>query len=104
MASGPRSWLGPAALTGVAFAVGLATAGGPARALDRRLYRFANRDRGRVTDLAFEGITELGSIWAAAGAAGVLAARGRVREGMDALGAAGAMWLVGQGAKPLCGW
>ena len=67
--------------------------------MDDRLYRWLNRDRGPFADGLFKGITELGSIWASAGAAAALAARGRRREAVDALGAASAMWLVGQGVK-----
>jgi undecaprenyl-diphosphatase len=58
-----------------------------------------NRGRGPVADGVLGSVTELGSIWASVGATAVLAARGRHREGLDALGAAGAMWLAGQGAK-----
>jgi membrane-associated phospholipid phosphatase len=52
-------------------------------------------------DRFFSSITELGSIWASAGAAAVLATRRHPRAALDALGAAGAMWLVGQGLKRL---
>jgi undecaprenyl-diphosphatase len=69
--------------------------------LDRRLFRVLNRDRGPAVDRVFGFVTELGSIWAAAGAAAVLSMRGRRREGLDALGAAATMWLIGQGAKRL---
>jgi membrane-associated phospholipid phosphatase len=50
-------------------------------------------------DRFFTSITELGSIWASAGAAVVLAVRRHPRAALDAFGAAGAMWLVGQGLK-----
>jgi undecaprenyl-diphosphatase len=86
-----------------ALAVGVATARGRGRDLDDRLYRTLNRERGPAVDRFFRVITELGSIWASAGAAAALAATGRRREGLDAFGAAGAMWLVGQGAKKLFG-
>lgn len=86
-----------------AIAVGVATAKGRGRRLDDRLYRTLNRDRGPVVDGLFKGVTELGSIWASAGAAAALAARGNRREGLDGFGAASAMWLVGQGAKRLFG-
>lgn len=82
-----------------ALAVGALTARGRGRALDRSLYRWLNRDRGGAVDLAFGTITELGSIWASAGAAVALAARRHRREALDAFGAAGAMWLVGQAVK-----
>jgi membrane-associated phospholipid phosphatase len=80
--------------------VGVA-AGLPAgRDVDRRVYRILNRSRGRAADVLFESVTELGSIWASVGAAAVVAtAGGRRREALDAVGAALAMWAVGQGLK-----
>ena len=48
-----------------------------------------------------ESITELGSIMASAGAAVVLAVGGRRRAAAEALAAASAMWLLGQGLKRL---
>jgi membrane-associated phospholipid phosphatase len=97
-----RRWL-PAVAGAAALAVGVATARGRGRDLDDRLYLTLNRDRGPAVDRFFRSVTELGSIWASAGAAAALAATGRRREGLDAFGAAGAMWLVGQGAKKLFG-
>ena len=86
-----------AALAGLAaLAVCALTAGQRGRSLDRSLFRVLNRDRGPVADAALRGVTELGSIWASAGAALALAATGRRREAVDAFGAAGTMWLVGQ--------
>jgi membrane-associated phospholipid phosphatase len=82
-----------------ALLLALVTAGGRGRGLDRRLYRRLNRARGPRSDRFFWTVTELGSIWASAGAAALLAVRGRRREGLDALGAAGAMWVLGQLAK-----
>jgi membrane-associated phospholipid phosphatase len=60
-----------------------------------------NANGSATGDRFFTSITELGSIWASAGAAAVLGAGGRRREALDALGAAGAMWLLGQGLKRL---
>ncbi len=96
----PRS-LPRALLLGVAaLAVAVATARGAGRRLDDRLFGVANgRLHHPLLDGAFRTITELGSLWAAAGAAGALAAGGRRREAADALGAASAMWLLGQGLK-----
>ena len=91
----PGRWH-PAAAGAFALAVAAATARGPGRELDHRLYRSLNRDRGPFMDAFFRGVTELGSIWASAGAATWLAVRGRRREALDAFGAAGAMWIVGQ--------
>jgi len=88
-----------AGLAGAALAVGVWTSGGPGRALDREAFRALNRDRGPATDAVFRGITELGSIWASAGAAAVLAAAGRRRAATRALAAAGIAWLAGQGLK-----
>jgi len=81
-------------------AVEALTARGSGRSFDERAYRRINSGRGRPADEFFEGITELGSIWASAGAAAWLARRGlRRREALDAFGAAGAMWVLGQLAK-----
>jgi membrane-associated phospholipid phosphatase len=68
---------------------------------DRRLFDLVNRDRGALADALVGGITELGSILASAGAASVLAASGRRRAAVEAMGAASAMWLLGQGSKKL---
>jgi membrane-associated phospholipid phosphatase len=97
-----RRWF-PAVAGAAALAVGVATARGRGRDLDDRLYRTLNRDRGPAVDGFFRGVTELGSIWASAGAAVALAATGRRREALDAFGAAGSMWLVGQAAKKVFG-
>jgi undecaprenyl-diphosphatase len=67
--------------------------------LDRRLFLAANRGLGPRADAFFTGVTELGSIWASAGATVALAARGRRREALDAMAAALAMWGIGQLAK-----
>jgi membrane-associated phospholipid phosphatase len=82
-----------------ALGVGALSSQGRGMGLDRTLYRLANRDRGPLADLSLLGLTELGSIWASAGAAAVLVRAGRRREAVDALGAAGLMWAVGQGLK-----
>jgi membrane-associated phospholipid phosphatase len=72
------------------------TAGGPGEQLDRRLYRRLNGSWGPAAERFFRGVTELGSIWAPVGATAALARAGRRREALDALGAAGAMWILGQ--------
>jgi membrane-associated phospholipid phosphatase len=83
-----------------ALLVAVATARGRGRRLDDRLFGWANgRLHHPVLDEGFRAITELGSLWAAVGAAGAMAAGGRRREAADALGAATAMWLLGQGLK-----
>jgi membrane-associated phospholipid phosphatase len=86
----------------VAGALGLAVATirGRGRLLDDRLFGTLNsRYEHPVLDAFFRSVTELGSLWASIGAAGLIAARGRRRPAVDALGAAVAMWLVGQGLK-----
>jgi undecaprenyl-diphosphatase len=88
-------------LAGAALAVSAISAGGRGQALDRRLYRIMNRDRGAFADALFKGVTELGSLWASVGATVALVKAGRRREAVDALGAAATMWLVGQGLKKL---
>src|SRR5437588_12425951 len=88
---------------GLFAAAALAVAGAsslpPGARLDRRLFGLVNHGNGRLADCFFGGITEAGSIAASASAAAVLAALGRRRAAAEALGAAGAMWLVGQGLK-----
>ena len=84
-----------------ALAVSALSAGGRGQALDRAVYRAVNRGGGRLTDSFFRGVTELGSLWAAAGAALALAGARRKKEALDALGAAAAMWLLGQALKKL---
>lgn len=83
-----------------ALLVAAATARGRGRRLDDRLFGLANgRLHHPIPDEGFRAITELGSLWAAVGAAGAMAAGGRRREAADSLGAAAAMWAVGQGLK-----
>jgi membrane-associated phospholipid phosphatase len=89
------------ALGGAAVAVGVAVSGGRGGALDEQAFREMNRGRGPGADLLFTGVTELGSIWASAGAAAVLAASGRRRAAAKGLAAAGITWLAGQGLKKL---
>jgi membrane-associated phospholipid phosphatase len=85
-----------ATAAGVGYAALRTTAG---ERLDRALFEAGNTDAGPGADRFFLGVTELGSLYAAAAAAGVLAVSGRPREGIRALSAAGATWLLGQGLK-----
>ena len=85
-----------ATAAGVGYAVLRTTAG---ERLDRALFEAGNTDAGPGADRFFLGVTELGSLYAAAAAAAVLAVSGRPREGVRALSAAGATWLLGQGLK-----
>jgi membrane-associated phospholipid phosphatase len=84
-----------------ALAVAAVTSGRRGRDLDHRLYRALNGTNGPAADRFFKAITELGSIWASAGAAAVLARGERKRAAMDALGAAITMWAAGQLLKKL---
>lgn len=95
----PRKVLRVAGLAAAAVAVGVATSGGRGRELDHEVFRGANRDRGPLADAVFHGVTELGSIWASAGAAAALAVAGRRRAATRAFTAAGLAWLGGQGLK-----
>jgi undecaprenyl-diphosphatase len=88
-----------AAAAGGALAVAALAGTEQGRGLDRRVYGWLNRDRGRAVDVFFETITELGSIWSSMGAAATVGLAGRRREAFDAGGAAWAMWLAGQGLK-----
>jgi membrane-associated phospholipid phosphatase len=94
-----RGLIGAGAAAGAALAVGALTAGRRGRPLDDALYRVIDRGSGPISDAFFKGVTELGSIWASAGAALSLSAGGQRREALDAFGAAGAMWFLGQGLK-----
>jgi membrane-associated phospholipid phosphatase len=90
-----------AGLAGAALASGLLASSELGERVDLGLFRAVNRGRGPGADLFFRGITELGSIWASIGAAGVLAAAGRRRAATRGLAAASAAWLAGQGLKRL---
>ena len=95
-----RVWAGVAGLAAAA-GVGTLAGSGPGRGLDGAVFRAMNRGRGPRADAVFAGVTELGSLWASFGAAAVLAATGRRRAATNALGAAVAMWGVGQALKRL---
>jgi undecaprenyl-diphosphatase len=88
-----------AGVAGAALATGLLASTEPGKRADLSLFRTVNRERGPGADRIFRGITELGSIWASIGAAGVLAAAGRRRAAARGLAAASAAWLAGQGLK-----
>src|SRR6266545_233282 len=89
------------ALASAAVLVEFASSTGRGKAVDHRIFRAVNRGHGDRADAFFGGLTELGSIAASAAAGGALAAGGRRRTALRALGAAGTMWLVGQGMKRL---
>jgi membrane-associated phospholipid phosphatase len=89
-------------LAGGAAVVGNAairTADGPK--VDEELFKLVNHGHGPQADRFFGGVTELGSLYAAGAAAGALALTGERRAAVRALSAAGATWLLGQGAKKL---
>jgi undecaprenyl-diphosphatase len=90
-----------AGLAGAALATGLLASTELGNRVDLSLFRTVNRERGPGADRILRGITELGSIWAPIGAAGVLAAAGRRRAATRGLAAASAAWLAGQGLKRL---
>jgi undecaprenyl-diphosphatase len=98
---GSRKVSGRTAALGV-LALGLAfvTIRGRGRRADDRLFARLNSGMQTATlDRVFAGLTELGSLWASIGAAAAIAGGGRRREAADALGAAVATWLTGQGLK-----
>jgi undecaprenyl-diphosphatase len=70
---------------------------------DHRVFGAINAARGRGVDRLFAGVTELGSIWASAGAGAALAVAGHRRAAARGLAAAGAMWSIGQGLKRVFG-
>ena len=69
------------------------------RELDENLFKAANAARSEAADRGFAAVTEAGSMYAAAAAAGALALRGRRREGGRALAGAATTWLALQGVK-----
>ena len=84
----------------LALGLAFATIRGRGRRADDRLFAWLNSGVQNATlDRAFRSVTELGSLWASIAAAGAIAGRGRRREATDALGAALATWLAGQGLK-----
>jgi membrane-associated phospholipid phosphatase len=97
----PRSVVRALGLGGAALAVGVLTSAGRGRELDLQAFGAGNRDRGPGADRFFKGVTELGSIWASVGAAGVLAVAGRRRAAARGLAAASSAWVAGQGLKRL---
>jgi undecaprenyl-diphosphatase len=97
-----RNLLWGTALAGAAAAVGhaaLRTREGAA--VDAELFQLANRGHGPGADRFFGGVTELGSLYAAAAAAGALVVLGRRTAASRAMAAAGAAWVIGQGVKGL---
>jgi len=70
-------------------------------AVDRELFEALNRGHGEIPDRVFMGVTELGSLYAVGSAAGALAVLGRRRAALNAVAAAGATWVLGQGVKKL---
>jgi membrane-associated phospholipid phosphatase len=95
-----RTLLWAASLAGGAVAVGYAAVRTPmGRDADRELFAAVNRGHGPKADRFFLGVTELGSMYAAASAAVALAAIGERRAAVRALSAAGATWVLGQGLK-----
>jgi membrane-associated phospholipid phosphatase len=100
MKTGRIAWAAALAVAGAAIGhLALRTEDG--RELDENLFKSVNAEHGEVSDRIFAGVTELGSLYAAAAAAGVLALAGRRREGARALAGAGTTWLLLQGIKRL---
>jgi len=89
------------ALLGAAVAIGRWSSTPEGREIDAELFGELNRGHGPEADRFFTGVTELGSLWAATGAAGALALAGRRRAAANALAAASLTWLAGQGLKRL---
>jgi len=91
-----------AALAGVAAGVGyVALATDRGRTGDAAMFAAINQGHGPDADRVFSEITEMGSLVAAASAAGTLAVLGRPRQATRAVSAAGAAWLLGQAVKKL---
>jgi undecaprenyl-diphosphatase len=87
------------ALAGAAAAVGVASSRPTGREVDAALFADVNAGHGPAADRVFSEVTELGSVYAAGAAAGVVFLAGRRGPALRALGAAGAAWLAGQALK-----
>jgi len=94
-----RSLARAAAVAGAAIAVGVWSSGGRGRDLDAEAFQAVNRGHGPAADRFFSGITEFGSWWASAAAAGALAASGERRAAARGLAAASVTWVLGQEVK-----
>jgi len=95
-----RSLVWGAALTGGAAAVGHVVMRTQAGAeADRSLFASVNHGHGPGPDRFFGGVTELGSLYAAAAAAGTMGLLGRRRAAIRAFAAAAATWALGQAVK-----
>jgi undecaprenyl-diphosphatase len=95
-----RSVLWGAVLAGAAAAVGHAVMRTEEGAeADRAAFAAVNRGHGAPADRFFGGVTELGSLYAAAAAAATLGLLGRRRAALRALTAAAVTWGLGQVVK-----
>ena len=88
-----------ALLAAGALAVAEATRRGRGRALDDRLFALANGRGTPALDVLFKGVTELGSLYATLAGGATLALAGQRRAAVRAIGAATAMWGLGQALK-----
>ena len=89
-------------LAGGALLLALATIRGRGRTLDDRVFGWANsRFEHPRLDRFFRVATELGALYASIAAGAAIAAHGRRREAVDAVGAATVMWATGNGLKRL---
>ena len=96
---GPRK---RAIAAGAALLVSLATLKSRrAQTFDRRAGATLSRPLGDVADRIISAGTDLGSVYAIAGASTLLAAAGRRRAAADVLGAGAIAWIGAQGLKPL---
>jgi membrane-associated phospholipid phosphatase len=74
---------------------------GAAASVDAPAHRLLTEHHGPVSDRIVGSFTDLGSIYALAGVATALAARGRRSAAVDLAVAGGLAWVAAQAAKPL---
>jgi len=99
---GVGRWVWGAGLFAGACALGAAVSQRPELAeADRELFDAVNAGHGPEVDRVFVTVTELGSMYAAGGAALSLALVGRGRAATRAFAAASATWVILQGLKKL---
>jgi membrane-associated phospholipid phosphatase len=98
-----RRTLAAAVLAVGALGVGVLSSTRTGRRADTKTFRALNRGHGPVADRLFAGVTELGSLYASAAAAGALALSGERRAATRGMMSAGAMWAAGQALKQTFG-
>ncbi len=95
----PRTVIKASLLAAAALALGNWSSTERGRQADENGFARVNGGHGPLTDRLYGGITELGSLYAAAAAAGALGLAGHRRAAAKAAAAAALTWVAGQALK-----